>query len=315
MAPLPSLPSPQFDLVKVLLKAATKVPVISITGNYHTSGQVIKTSELIFLPGTKLVFDNVDYPFLAIYADRITFNGHFEIDRIINVNLNGPNGANAAPPKPTPPGDGIAGNNGLPGFPGRDGQKGIRMPMIVIIAQETYFGTRPANKIDVDAIFNFDGCPGGNGGSGGIGSNGTDGNRGSPAGDGWFPGDCDHGPGWGGRGGNAGMGGMPGYGGDGGDGPNLYMFVAPDQLPIFQAVAVSQKGGKGGSPGGRGHPGVPGKGGDEGDYSQTTNCYSDGRFGQAGVVPAPCPIPEVRINNGVDGKSVVTDYVGFAELN
>ena len=182
-----------------------------------------------------------------------------------------------------------------------------------IFAQTTVFNGRPANSIDVDALFFFDGYPGGKGGNGGDGGDGTNGNQGEPAINGGW-GDCASGPGWGGRGGNAGPGGMPGYGANGGDAASVYMFVAPDQLPIFQSVGltVSLKGGDIGYDGHRGRPGRPGRGGPEGDYSG--NCGSVGRIGPPGGVPAPCPVLEVRKDKGADGKLRVTDYVGFDEL-
>jgi hypothetical protein len=279
--------------------------------------QFIKTKQLLFDPDSALEFDDLNYPFLVIYADDWHLNGHFAIRRTTSINLNGANGANAAAPPPTPPGYGIAGNDGLPGLPGRQGQRGMLLPQVIIIAQRTFFLGVRANPIQIDGVFNFDGVDGGNGGDGGDGSDGTDGNRGSPAQDGFGigdVGDCAAGPGQGGRGGNAGLGGWPGYGGDGGDGAPMFMFVAPDELDNFRAVQVSLKAGQGGGRGNYGNPGRPGKGGPEGDYSQTRYCYSVGRIGRDGVVPRPCPAPEVRINLGLPGTLEVTDYLGFEEL-
>jgi hypothetical protein len=312
MAPLPTLPSPQFDQEKALVKAARKTPSLEVTAPVlPISDQIIKTGALLFEPGSQLVFERLDYPFIAIYADQWSFAGHFEMRRTSKIILDGADGANARAPDPTGPGAGRNGNHGLGGLPGRDGMPGIRMPNVIIFAQQTYVGGRPATVLDVDALFFFDGYPGGNGGNGGRGSDGTDGNQGEPAENGSW-GDCAAGPGWGGRGGNAGLGGVPGFGANGGDAPPLYMFVAPDQVPIFNAVVVSLKGGPPGKDGNRGQNGKPGKGGIEGETSG--NCGSVGRFGPDGVTPDPCPFPDLPKSPGADGKLRIVDYIGFDEL-
>ncbi len=312
MAPLPTLPA-AFDPVKFAVRGTPTSAAVHVTGQYIISDQIIKTKVLTFDPGSQLIFDKLDFPFIAIYADQWNLSAHFEIRRGTNFNLNGTNGAPAPSPLPTPPGYGNNGNNGLAGFPGRDGQPGFHLPTVFIFAQQTFFGGRPANSLDVNALFYFDGVPGGKGGDGGPGSDGTDGNQGEPAINGGW-GDCASGPGWGGRGGNAGYGGMPGYGANGGDATSIYMFVAPDQLSIFNSNGLtnSLKGGPSGFDGRRGPPGRPGHGGPEGDYSG--NCGSVGRIGPDGGVPRPCPILEIQKHAGADGKAYVTDYIGFAEL-
>jgi hypothetical protein len=312
MAPLPTLPS-AFDPVKFAVRGTPTSPLVHVVGQYPISDQIIKTKVLTFDTGSRLIFRKLDFPFIVVYADEWNLGVHFEIGRDTVFDLNGANGTSAPPPPPTPPGYGHDGNNGLPGFPGRDAQPGFRLPTVFIFAQTTSFNGRPANSLDVNALFYFDGVPGGNGGDGGHGSNGTNGTQGEPGINGGW-GDCASGPGWGGRGGNAGYGGMPGYGANGGDAPAVYMFVAPDQLSIFQSngLTVSLKGGDNGFDGRRGPPGRPGRGGLEGEASG--NCSNVGRQGPDGGVPLPCPILEIRKHRGADGKTYVTDYIGFAEL-
>ncbi|WP_156948567.1 hypothetical protein [Bradyrhizobium sp. WSM1417] len=323
MAPLPSLP-PQFDLVKTTLLGANKTPQLRVFGTYPIKGPYIKANEIYLTGNAALEFEDTNNPFWIVYADDWYLNGHFEIRRTTTnlPNLDGANGANAPSASPTPAGDGVSGNDGLMGLPGRQGLRGSILPQVVIIAQRVFVqdgagGWRRANGADIDAVFNLDGVDGGNGGDGGDGSDGTDGNRGSPAVDGGTVlgiGNCACGPGQGGRGGNAGLGGWPGYGGDGGDGATLFMFVATDELQNFGKVVTSLNGGNAGQIGKYGNPGHPGKGGDEGDYSQTDNCYSAGRFGVDGIVPHNCYAPEVKIHAGASGKTLLTDYSGFAEL-
>lgn len=324
MAPLPSLPSPRFDPIKYLVRGMPKGPPLPVVGVVNIPGQVVKVSSIVFHPGSQLVFQNPNFPFVVVYADEWHFSGHFEIRRASKINLDGPSGNSAPAPNPTPPGFGADGNNGISGFPGRDGKPGIPVPDLYIFAQTTIWeGTvppRPANRIDVDALFSFDGYDGGKGGNGGNGSNGTDGNQGAPARDGsvgipGIAGDCAAGPGWGGRGGNAGVGGMPGYGGIGGDAAAVFMFVAPTEVPVFQAVTVSLRGGQPGNNGNRGNPGLPGNGGAEGDTSGTQYCFSALRFPRNGKVPVSCPFPEIDRHAGKDGNlPLITDYVGFDEL-
>jgi hypothetical protein len=265
-----------------------------------------KTAVLFFEPNSQLVFENLEFPSLIIYADRWSFNGYAEIRRTWKQKLDGADGDDAERPRPTRFGHGSPGNDGLPGLPGGAGLPGIAMPQVFIFAQEMYWNGKQATPAQVDATFFFDGYPGGNGGNGGNGSNGTDGNEGEPAKSGLF--DCAAGPGWGGRGGNAGPGGHPGYGGNGGDATGMYMFVAGQQVAVFE-----NRGGAAGRYGVWGAPGRPGRGGPEGKLAY--HCGEAHRQGHNEVVSAPCPLPEIAIHAGfAAAPPTITDYSGFAEL-
>jgi len=185
------------------------------------------------------------------------------------------------------------------------------MPQVFIFARQMLWNGNQAVPSDVHALLFFDGYPGGTGGDGGDGSHGTNGNQGTPSINGWL--DCSAGPGWGGRGGDAGVGGQPGYGADGSDATSLYMFVDPQQVAVFGAILVSLSGGTPGYDGRRGSPGIPGRGGPEGQL--TSNCGSAGRHGANGVVPGPCPFPEVQKFRGADAAPPsIYGYTGFAEI-
>jgi len=270
-------------------------PELKVDGVYKHLEQVLKVRKLVFTENSIFQFVNIDFDWVAIYAEKIELNGPGRIERA-QPNLDGKPGAGGA--HGAPPGKGY----GKHGNPGQDGLWGLpgesqRTPEFFLFSKQLWWKGRQAQPSDVKFILAFDGCEGGKGGDGGPGGNGSNGTKGSPSRDGWI--DCSSGPGTGGNGGYGGRGAVGGVGGHGTDGAAVHRFVAPSQYAAFEAMEISNNGGRPGRNGSRGKPGIPGKGGPEGDLSG--KCGSAGRNGQNGIVPQNCPEPDYTGRSGVQG--------------
>jgi len=311
LATLPALPVELID-IKLKLQSLDKSPATTINGELSVYDQVYKTSRIDFTPGSKITFENLNHPWVVLYADIINLNGSAEITRTSKIDLKGKNGKNGASAPQTTPGLGSAGFSGEPGGQGTDG-KSQNIPILYIFTQQLLWQGIQAKPQDIqnNLSISMNGYPGGDGGNGGNGGNGSNGRQGEASRG--YRLVCDAGPGWGGRGGDGGRGGAPGIGGNGTDGGAIYVFTPPIQITSFNAAAYNVKFGQQGKNGRPGKSGAAGSGGNEGELNG--GCHSAGRRGRDGVSLPVCGLPDISGMPGVAGpQPSIQAYTGFAEL-
>lgn len=304
----------QLSEIKSKLLVVKKTSSLSVAGILSVADQVIKTEKLDFSSGSSLVFYNLDYPWIVLYADLLLLNGPAQIRRGENIDLTGDDGDNGFNAGQTTTSYGSSGSSGGDGRQGKDG-KSQKIPVLYIFVKEINFKGPIFQAVDIQNNFSIhmDGYDGGAGGNGGDGGYGTNGRQGEPAKKSWVPFDCLSGPGHGGRGGNGGRGGIPGIGGDGSDGGRIYMFVGQQQENYFSVINCSLEPGRKGNNGRPGKSGAFGKGGAEGELEGS--CRSSGRRGADGVSLPVCGIPDVTGHNGAKGADPsIWIYTNFSEL-
>lgn len=141
MATLHKLPpTPVFDSVRNLLHGTVPTPRADVLFPTTTNDQVIKTRQLVFQNGSNLIFANITWPFIAVYADDWYFDGPFNVGYSSNLNLDGADGPPPVPTPPTPPGWGKNGNNGVTGSRGHDGSPAPALPQILFFGQRAFLG-------------------------------------------------------------------------------------------------------------------------------------------------------------------------------
>ena len=264
--------------------------VYPISGKHIFSERILRAHEVVFQPGSNLVFDNldrVDGDYLAIVAKRLKFaeprEGHYTISRgdlVLPRGNDGDRGTNGANRRHADKGhDGAKGGSGGAGGDGHGGNS-MDLPDLYIFADEIVLeGGGSVGSLNMSFIFDgIDGSGGGNGGPGGNGGRGGDGGEASIR---WLS--CKHEPRDGGPGGDAGIGGGPGNGGKGGDASDI-IIVGPQ--PVVDSLSYSRfeiEPGRPGSGGARGPQGNPGSGGVHGHREFV--CQRNSDDGPPGSVP------------------------------
>ena len=259
---------------------------IVVEGEMPFTSQILAARELVFRPGSRLVFDDSSQNTAGqffIVADRITVEdpnkpGIISWKRPAMAKPVDRGQASSGGPGA---GDGAHGGTGATGAPGNSGAGGQNAPGLMVMVRTIVNG---------GLVVDFRGDNGAEGGLGQTGGDGGAGARGGPARQArssgpfnttiWHPW-CESGPGQGGNGGSGGQGGPGGTGGKGGNGGNATLVSLPEHLgTLFQAVRIDLGGGQGG---GGGLPGKGGKGGPGGHEGELANfCNGANRNGSGG---------------------------------
>lgn len=279
--------------VVALVSQETAIPSMVLTQNHTVYDQIFKVTNLTIGTGVTITLDEIGRnPWVAIFVEKLNFEGKARFThtrRFLNPSdpdtihgkhgRNGVNGINSTSPL------------GAPGTGGRNGQSGadgktLSMPQVYLFVKEIRFqGQIPQVGDMKNLAFSFEGLQGGRGGNGGNGGDGGNGAQGKPSKNGWFPGNCESGPGRGGRGGNGGNSGSPGFGSGGSDAGNVYLYSSPLSRLITNANYTVE----GGAQGRQGQPGLPGRGGKGGpEGALDGDCKSAGRKGYNGIDGAIC---------------------------
>lgn len=284
--------------VAAAIKAAANIKnVIPVTKTESFGQQIIKADEIVFDANSRLVFTNMQAPWVAIAAKKIRFRdpgsySFIERDMEVvsgaagNVGVVGAKGADDYGET------GRRGNDGHPGGSGGPGGKGqtLQVPDLYVIAEVLIDEKNqeiPAGLLNLALLVRgIDGGIGGVGGRGGNGGNAGNGKEGATS-----VIDCKEGPGPGGDGGAAGKGGMGGPGGNGGNGGNVIFVSLQRGADTFTYSRVNNQGGLAGLGGRGGAPGSPGAGG-----------KGAGRNGWCGPSGPGSPGPYPTPSNLGDGK-------------
>lgn len=269
---------------------------IVIEGVVHANTWWIAADEIIFKPGSKLIFPlSVTSVSRDVYivAEKIT------VEDALNPALITWDKTTDTPPPDRGQasagsggsGEGATGGRGGDGAPGTTGSIGREAPNLTILLRTLAVGTLSLDLSGAPGAQGGTGQRGGSGGSGATGSSAQQGRKGGPFGTTiWLP-YCEAGPGQGGRGGDGGTGGIGGTGGNGGRGGSVTIVSIPEALPVFtNALLIDTDGGRRGPGGIGGTGGDPGAGGAEGQLASF--CNSAGRNGIAGSLGA----------TGIDGS-------------
>lgn len=272
--------------VEAVLQSRNPVQILSIDGTERVSGPVLYVDELIVQRDSRIVFDDLDQPYLALVAQRVRVvdaEAPFEIGRIAQwKDLDGDDGpeGSAGAQGGRQGRHGTAGGNGTAGGDGTAGEE-FDLPIVYVIIGELEDARSGADLASWNITYSFDGIPGGDGGSGGRGGPGGRGGKGKK----WKPGGlgvgCGAGPGRGGNGGNGGRGGNGAMAGDGGNGAPIAFVATRSVVDALTLGDINNYGAEPGRAGEAGRGGAPGSGGNAGSSG---NCSeeSDGRAGQAG---------------------------------
>ena len=258
---------------------------VVVDGVRPWTAQVLAARELVFRPGSRLVF-----------TDSTASAGHFFVvaDRITIEDPNNPGFITWERTKPVVPpdrgqagaggpgqGEGASGGGGATGASGNTGIAGTNAPELTIMVRTVVKGGLVVDMVGGQGGTAGTGQTGGNGGAGAQGSSARQARQGGPFNTTiWLP-YCESGPGRGGDGGSGGVGGPGGTGGRGGAGGNVTLVSTSTSLPtLFTAIRVNLGGGTGGDGGAAGGGGQGGAGGPEGPLANF--CNSAGRSGTSG---------------------------------
>jgi hypothetical protein len=263
------------------------IQILAVNGTEVVDGQILSVNELIVQPGGTIEFANMDYPWIAIMADRMrivdplastTIRRNLEI--VPQHGANGAKGANGSQGRNGGNGHrtGDRGGNGAIGGNGVPGQT-KKIPTLYLIAGSVENARTGQALQSLDIAYNFPGIDGGNGGNGGNGGVGGGGGRGQNGSAG-FPQGCRRGPGGGGNGGNGGAGGNGASNAPGSDGAKLVFISTRQGVDALSLGNIQNIGGKSGKPGAAGKAG------------------RGGGLGGSCAYPAPCS----RNSSGADGR-------------
>lgn len=273
------------------IRSAPNTTVISISGEYHAKGWILKADTIVFDDGAKLVFDDVSAPYWVIVAKELKFSAPNYRGVILRPRgvLAGAGAGGATPQgRPNTPPQAPNKDHGYPGQGGSAGGVGGRggtqqLPPLFIVANAVSFqptGDQSSGFLDLRIwLPGIDGGVGGRGGTGGQGGDGGSGGNGVSQ---MF--DCAGGPGDGGNGGDGGPGGQGGPGGSGGNGGDVYYVGSRQALDELEFSRVLNPGGQ---PGAGGGPGKPGSGGNGGPRGARTGWCNGGSAGGPGGRPSP----------------------------
>jgi hypothetical protein len=266
------------------------------------SGSVLIASEVIFRPGSKLIFAPSNFSqsveqSVYLIARRVVVEASATPPVIT---WSGGLLAQRSPPPAGKAAPGAAGYDGSPGGRGADGADGSvgtagRSPPILYLATKEILGGRIA--------IDWRGQDGGTGGAGQAGGEGGRGGSGRPASSSLF--DCRRGPGDGGRGGDGGNGGSGGLGGRGGDGGLVVFLAMPEDVaPLAERIHLDVSPGAGGFSGPGGLPGNGGTGGERGRAAPPF-CRDDARPGTQGDAGRLGSVVDQRGARGAEGAIAI----------
>lgn len=284
--------------------SASQGDLFSVAGVRAFGGQVLKAGVLTFQPGSRLILNDYDHPWIAIVTNQLQFVDTSK-DATIRLSIDWQPKVYDPPPPPAaaPKGpkanvtqDGVSGIAGTVGQDGTPGETAPKTPRLYIVcggvADKQSQPIPAALKLTVIAN-GYSGGHGGNGGNGGNGGDGADGGDGE-MGD-WLQG-CRHSASNGGAGSVGGHGGAGGRGGDAASGADVVLVGTKEAWVALSYAAFETHPGAVGQGGYAGVSGLSGNGGARGAHPGSCG------GGQQGATPATSPTPHVQAPNGSEGR-------------